>query len=119
VSVLFDHVTVRVRDRTASEGVYAEALGVFGLHDTKGGPVWTEWANFGLAEATAEKPPTRGLHVGFTAGSRGLVDEFWRAGLAAGLRDDGNRASARSTATTTTARSCSTSTATTSSWSLE
>ena len=32
---------------------------------------------------------TRGLHIGFVARSRRLVDEFWRRGTAAGYRDDG------------------------------
>ena len=35
------------------------------------------------------KPVTRGLHIGFPAASRDVVDEFWRAGLAAGYRSDG------------------------------
>jgi catechol 2,3-dioxygenase-like lactoylglutathione lyase family enzyme len=32
---------------------------------------------------------TRGLHIGFRAPSRAEVDEFWRAGVEAGYRDDG------------------------------
>jgi catechol 2,3-dioxygenase-like lactoylglutathione lyase family enzyme len=35
------------------------------------------------------RPPTRNLHVGFVAPTRGHVDEFWRAGTEAGYADDG------------------------------
>ena len=35
------------------------------------------------------KPVSRGLHVGFPAASRDAVDEFWRVGVEAGYRSDG------------------------------
>lgn len=44
---------------------------------------------FSLSPVEAEKPATRGLHIGFVAPSRGHVDEFWRVGTEAGFRDDG------------------------------
>jgi catechol 2,3-dioxygenase-like lactoylglutathione lyase family enzyme len=40
-------------------------------------------------QAEAEQEVTRRLHIGFFARSRDEVDEFWRAGTAAGYRDDG------------------------------
>jgi catechol 2,3-dioxygenase-like lactoylglutathione lyase family enzyme len=48
-----------------------------------------EWSNFSLSPAGKEKPPTRGLHLGFAAPSREYVDAFWQAGIEAGYRDDG------------------------------
>jgi hypothetical protein len=37
-----------------------------------------------LAAGDDDDPVTRGLHIGFAAPSREHVDEFWRAGTAAG-----------------------------------
>jgi predicted lactoylglutathione lyase len=34
-------------------------------------------------------PATQGLHIGFAAASRALVDEFWRVGTGHGYRDAG------------------------------
>jgi predicted lactoylglutathione lyase len=45
--------------------------------------------DFALAEATDAHPVTRRLHIAFFAPSHEVVDEFWRAGTAAGYRDDG------------------------------
>jgi catechol 2,3-dioxygenase-like lactoylglutathione lyase family enzyme len=42
-----------------------------------------------VVPATAERPPTRRLHLGFAAPSRAHVDAFWRAGVDAGFADDG------------------------------
>jgi catechol 2,3-dioxygenase-like lactoylglutathione lyase family enzyme len=83
---VFDHVTIRVSDRGASERFYTLLLDVLGRAKTHTGDDFDEWDDFSLAEGSA---PTRGLHIGFRAPSRELVDEFWRAGVAAGHRDDG------------------------------
>jgi hypothetical protein len=60
-------------------------LGVLGLAATK----QDAWGDFALAPADADHPPTRGLHIGFTASSRAAVDAFWEAGRRAGHDDDG------------------------------
>ena len=86
---MFDHVTIRVSDRPASERFYDLVLGVIGIDETHSGEKFTEWADFSLTEASAWKPVTRGLHVGFGASSRDRVDEFWRVATSAGYRDDG------------------------------
>src|ERR671937_212486 len=77
---MFDHVTIRVSDRAASERLYEVVLSTIGIE---------LWAEFSLAQATRDEPVTRRLHIGFTAPSREHVDEFWRAGIAAGFGDDG------------------------------
>ena len=86
---MFDHVTIRVSDRAASERFYDTVLGTIGIDTTHSGEHFTEWDDFSLAQANAWNPATRGLHVGFAASSRERVDEFWRVGTAAGYLDDG------------------------------
>ena len=86
---MFDHVTIRAADRRASERFYEVVLSTLGIEVTSRGEHYTEWDDFSLAQATGERRVTRRLHIGFAAPSRAHVDEFWRAGRAAGYRDDG------------------------------
>jgi catechol 2,3-dioxygenase-like lactoylglutathione lyase family enzyme len=86
---VFDHVTIRVSNRDASERFYNTVLGTLGIEKTYASEHLAAWGDFALAEATAERPVTRGLHIAFVAPSRERVDEFWRVGTEAGYRDDG------------------------------
>ena len=86
---MFDHVTIRVSDRGASEAFYETVLEPLGIQATYRGARFAEWDDFSLAAADAEHPVTRGLHVGFGARSREHVHAFRRAGVEAGHRDDG------------------------------
>jgi catechol 2,3-dioxygenase-like lactoylglutathione lyase family enzyme len=86
---LFDHVTIRASDREASERFYETVLSPLGIDKTYSDEHFLEWDDFSLSAATQDKPVTRRLHIGFTAPSRGHVDEFWRLGTDAGYRDDG------------------------------
>lgn len=86
---MFDHVTIRVADRAGSERFYELVLSALGIKMTSSGEGYAEWDDFSLAEATGTRPVTRRLHIGFTAPTRAHVDAFWRAGRAAGYRDDG------------------------------
>jgi catechol 2,3-dioxygenase-like lactoylglutathione lyase family enzyme len=86
---VFDHVTIRAADREASERFYDSVLGALGIGKTYSEDWLAEWDDFSLSPASDEKPPTRGLHIGFVAPSRARVDEFWRVGTMAGYRDDG------------------------------
>jgi catechol 2,3-dioxygenase-like lactoylglutathione lyase family enzyme len=86
---MFDHVTIRVSDRESSEAFYEALLRTLGIESTHSGEHFAEWNDFSLAQADAEHPATRALHIGFVAPSREHVDEFWRAGTAAGHPDDG------------------------------
>jgi catechol 2,3-dioxygenase-like lactoylglutathione lyase family enzyme len=86
---VFDHVTIRVSDRAVSERFYATVFAPLGIEQTYADESLAEWDDFSLAAADDEHPVTRGLHAGFVAGSRALADEVWRAGTAAGYRDDG------------------------------
>jgi catechol 2,3-dioxygenase-like lactoylglutathione lyase family enzyme len=83
---MFDHVTIRASDRTASRRVYETLLGVPTQH---AGDEFDEWGGFSLAQADPEHRVTRHLHVAFAARSREDVDAFWRRGVVAGYRSDG------------------------------
>jgi catechol 2,3-dioxygenase-like lactoylglutathione lyase family enzyme len=86
---MFDHVTIRVTDRTASERFYETVLTPLGTEKTYRTGTFSEWRDFLLTAADDTQPPTRRLHVAFVAPSPEQVDEFWRAGTDAGYRDDG------------------------------
>ena len=86
---MFDHVTIRVSDRSASERFYEMVLRPIGIEQTYSGEQGAEWDDFSLGQATGENPVTRRLHIAFFAPSRAHVDEFWRVGTEAGYRDDG------------------------------
>jgi catechol 2,3-dioxygenase-like lactoylglutathione lyase family enzyme len=86
---VFDHVGIRASDRPESEAFYSTVLAELGLAPTSSEDWLTEWDDFALSPADDEHPPTRGLHVGFSASSRDEVDAFWQAGIDAGYRDDG------------------------------
>jgi catechol 2,3-dioxygenase-like lactoylglutathione lyase family enzyme len=86
---VFDHVTIRASDRGASERFYETVLRTLAIEQTHGDEHYAEWDDFSLLQADRATPPTHRLHVAFVAPSREHVDEFWRAGTAAGFRDDG------------------------------
>lgn len=86
---MFDHVTIRVSDRNASERFYETVLRTLGIEQTSAGQDFTEWDDFSLSQADDEDPVTRRLHVAFVAASREDVDEFWRVGTEAGYDEDG------------------------------
>ena len=86
---MFDHVTIRVSDRAASERFYMVVLGAIGIDRTHEGGQFAEWGDFALAEATAWDAVTHGLHVGFGVSSRERVHEFWEVGTVDGYRSDG------------------------------
>jgi catechol 2,3-dioxygenase-like lactoylglutathione lyase family enzyme len=78
---VFHRVTIRVTDLRASERFYDTVLPTLGIERLR--------SELSLAPVDREHPVTRGLHIGFRAPSRAAVDEFWRAGTAAGYADDG------------------------------
>ena len=93
---MFDHVTIRVSDRAASEAFYDTVLQTLGVGTTYSDNRFVEWDDFSLAGADDANPVTRGLHIGFGAPSRADVDRFWHTGTDAGyygayvLDPDGN-----------------------------
>jgi catechol 2,3-dioxygenase-like lactoylglutathione lyase family enzyme len=83
---VFDHVTIRVSDREASERFYDLLLRTLGIARTYDGEDLAEWDEFSLVGGG---PVTRRLHIGFAAASHAAVDAFWRTGVDAGHRSDG------------------------------
>jgi catechol 2,3-dioxygenase-like lactoylglutathione lyase family enzyme len=84
---MFDHVTLRVSDQTASEHFYDTVLPPIAIERAQSDVA--EWGDLSIAAATVDQPVTRHLHIGLVSPSRELVDEFWRIGTGAGYRDDG------------------------------
>jgi catechol 2,3-dioxygenase-like lactoylglutathione lyase family enzyme len=76
---VFERVTIAAADLDASQAFYDTVL------DALGAPC----GELTLVQATAERPPTRHLHVGIAAPSQATIDAFWEAGTRAGHRDDG------------------------------
>jgi len=81
---MFDHVTIRVSDLEASRRFYATVL----ARDPKGDE-FIEWDDFSIAPVEEARPLTRHLHVAFAVETRQDVDAFWRRGIDAGYRSDG------------------------------
>jgi catechol 2,3-dioxygenase-like lactoylglutathione lyase family enzyme len=86
---VFDHVTIRVADRAASEAFYNTVLAPLGIETTYSDARFAEWDDFSLTATDAAHPVTHGLHIAFGARSREFVEGFWRAGTQAGHHDDG------------------------------
>ena len=86
---MFDHVTIRVTDRGASERFYNTVLPALGIPEARSGEHYPQWDDFSLSLAAEGEPVTRGLHVGFVAPSRADADAFWRVGTGAGYEDVG------------------------------
>src|SRR3954447_4430592 len=80
---------IRATDREAAERFYGTVLRTLGVEQTSTDARDARWGQFVVRHEDDRSPPTRGLHIGFAAPTRGRVDEFWRAGTAAGYRDDG------------------------------
>jgi catechol 2,3-dioxygenase-like lactoylglutathione lyase family enzyme len=83
---VFDHVTINVSDRVASERFYATVLPVLGKERTGADQTFTEYDDFSFA---FRGPASRGLHIAFFAESTDIVDAFWQVGTGAGFTDDG------------------------------
>jgi catechol 2,3-dioxygenase-like lactoylglutathione lyase family enzyme len=86
---MFDHVTIRVPDRDASERFFDTVLAALGVDTTYRTSSFTEWQDFMLAQATDDHHPTRRLHIAVAAPTREQVDGFWQAGVDAGYLDQG------------------------------
>jgi catechol 2,3-dioxygenase-like lactoylglutathione lyase family enzyme len=86
---IFDHVTIRVSDREASQSFYETVLATLGIEKTFEDGQFVEWDDWSLMMEREGKPATQRLHTGFPAPSRDDVDRFWRAGVEAGYRSDG------------------------------
>ena len=92
---MIDHVSIGVRDIAAAKRFYDAALKPLGytclleiegtLGYGKGGPAF--WVS--AAERPVSPDEKSGLHICFTAPTRSCVDQFRRAALRLGGRDNG------------------------------
>ncbi|WP_119391288.1 VOC family protein [Taklimakanibacter lacteus] len=90
---MIDHVTFAVGNLEKSKRFYEQAFAPLGYRVAFGeaGRFWAFDIDDGLFEImqSADKPPLTRVHVAFRVKSRADVDEFYRAALAAGARDNG------------------------------
>ena len=86
---MFDHVTIGASDRAATRAFYRTVLTTLGYEPGREDSDGVEWGDFSIAPAGPDRPVTTGLHIGFVAPSREHVHAFWRAGIDAGHRSDG------------------------------
>jgi catechol 2,3-dioxygenase-like lactoylglutathione lyase family enzyme len=85
---VFAHVTLRVSDRAESLAFYETILAALGHPVAQAGEV-DYWDDFAIAQASATRPATRGLHVAFVTRSCDEVDHVWQTGVDAGYTSDG------------------------------
>jgi catechol 2,3-dioxygenase-like lactoylglutathione lyase family enzyme len=83
---VFDHVDLQTGDFAASVRFYETVLAPLGIPKLFSDDGSACFANLNVVD---RQPPTTGLHVCFHARSREAVDEFHRAGVAAGFRSSG------------------------------
>jgi catechol 2,3-dioxygenase-like lactoylglutathione lyase family enzyme len=88
---MLDHVTIGVTDIESSKRFYDHALRQLGIERLHTDP---EFAGYGANEIAVfwiglRDRPQSGSHIAFAASDRNAVDEFYRAALAAGGRDNG------------------------------
>ena len=77
---MIDHVTIRVPDLAQAQAFYGrglELLGFCGLRTDFDD--FSEWNDFSVAAASADRPPTRRLHIAFQAASPDQVNAWWQA----------------------------------------
>jgi catechol 2,3-dioxygenase-like lactoylglutathione lyase family enzyme len=86
---MFARVTIRATDVEASARFYDTVLATLGRERSAAEPGAVAWGDFAVAPLTDGEPPTRRLHIGFSAPTRPHADAFWEAGRAAGAPDDG------------------------------
>ena len=86
---MFDHVGVAVSDLEESERFYRTVLSALGIEPSHADEAMVGWEDWWIGPTDDGHPLTRGLHAGFRARDRAQVDAFWRAGVDAGYRNDG------------------------------
>jgi catechol 2,3-dioxygenase-like lactoylglutathione lyase family enzyme len=84
---VFDHVSIRVSDRAASERFYDTVLAVLDK-PRRSRESFTEWGE-DFSIIADDGPVAERLHIAFYAPSHELVDAFHQAGVDAGFSSDG------------------------------
>ncbi len=88
---MFDHVVFGTSDYEASKAFFLKALEPIGIAIVSEGPLGIELSSDGkssLCIRRVEETPAH-LHLAFVAENREQVDDFYRAALEAGAKDNG------------------------------
>ena len=88
---MFDHVVFGVSDYAVSKAFFLKALEPLGITDVTEGSLGIEIVGTNkssLCMFQTEEKPAR-LHLAFTAKTRRQVEDFYRAALEAGGKDNG------------------------------
>jgi catechol 2,3-dioxygenase-like lactoylglutathione lyase family enzyme len=91
---MFDHLQIKVTDLEECRAFYEAVLAALGyriVFEVEGvvGIGTSTHDMFEIRQAGDDAPLSSAVHVAFTAPSRRAVDEFHRAALARGARDNG------------------------------
>lgn len=97
MTAMLDHVSIGVSDLAAGGVFYDACLAPLGLARVVergigiayGPGPGREGMMFWIVAPAAAPTPSRGTHIAFAAPTRTAVDDFHRAALAAGARDNG------------------------------
>lgn len=88
---MFDHIVFGTSDYEASKAFFLKALKPIGIEVVSEGPLGIELSSDGkssLCIRRVEETPAH-LHLAFVAQSHEQVDDFYRASLEAGAKDNG------------------------------
>jgi catechol 2,3-dioxygenase-like lactoylglutathione lyase family enzyme len=88
---MFDHLALNVSNAKKSSKFYESALKPLGYGIVA---TFAGWTGFGKGKkpqfwVAARKPASKGAHVALVASSRKAVNDFYKAAIAAGGKDNG------------------------------
>lgn len=88
---MIDHITIRVNNLEITKQFYQEALKPLGYILVQGDSEFIGFGKDGKADTwfTIDRPTSGPVHISWKADSREVVDEFYKAALAAGGKDNG------------------------------
>jgi catechol 2,3-dioxygenase-like lactoylglutathione lyase family enzyme len=86
---MFDHITLRVADLAAASRALTGVLDELEIEQTSNTQRFSVWGNFALTQTDEDHPIARRAHIAFIASVPAHVDRFARAGVDAGLANDG------------------------------
>jgi len=85
---LIDHVHLRARDFPKTRRFYDAVFEVLGLRVEHSGDNWFQLDELFVDASDPDTVPTH-VHLAFQASDRAMVDDFYKAALAAGGTDNG------------------------------
>ena len=88
---MLDHVTIRVQDLNVTKDFYSKALAPLGYSVLHGDDQFIGFGKDGKADTwfTIDKSKSGPVHISWKVDSKEIVDEFYKAALAAGGKDNG------------------------------